>query len=641
MPIIMKGLYISFLLTLLFPALDSAAQKRPVGYVDPSVIEQARQKAGTSYEEWAATEESLTLLNNEEGLVPVQEVLPGRIAAVSIVSNEEFQASKEMKDVHFNTFLDHISNYTPASLFLLPNDTTTVVFGEVIASLERFPMVIVGLHTDSRAWADNYGISPQALLFIEQLRASHQVVLAYFGNVQGLGNFDGYGPLVWAPSDNEAARSLSPQLIFGAFPAHGKLPAGVGEVFEAGAGDTTEAINRLKYTLPGELGINPRDLDEIDSIVTEGIRAKAFPGAVVMAAREGKVFYWKAFGHHEYGMEKTWLPTSKNDVFDLASITKVAATLVATMDLQEEGKIDLDEKFGTYIPAAAATDKKEILIKEILTHQAGLIPFIRFWVPALETQGVFSSDSSANHPYRVAEGMYIQKDYFKEVMWKEMLETPLRSRGEYVYSDLSMYFMRAVVEEVAGERIDHYLSREFYRPLGLSTMGFLPRYRLPLTQLVPTENDTYFRMQLLLGDVHDQGAAMAGGISGHAGLFSNSNDLMVIGQMLLNGGLYGGRQYLESETVELFNTPPYKDNRRGLGFDKPRPDPSSALMKAGVSPETFGHTGFTGTCIWVDPESDIVYIFLSNRVNPSADNWKYNEMEIRPRIQKVIYNSFK
>lgn len=635
----MRGLSVSCFLICLFASLDTPAQKRPVGYLDPSVLENARQQI--SYNQWHAMERSITLLNNEEGLVPVQDVQPGRIAAVSIVSNEEFQATKTRKANHYNTFLDHVSNYTPASLFLLPNDTSTVVFGEVIASLESFPMVIVGLHTGSSAWENNYGISPQALLFIEQLRATHQVVLAYFGNVQGLANFDGYGPIVWAPADDEAARSLSPQLMFGAFAAQGSLPVRVGEVFEAGAGDSTSTLNRLKYTLPEELGIRSRDLDEIDSIVISGIRAKAFPGAVVMAAKSGKVFYWKAFGNQEYGMEKTWLPMNRNDVFDLASITKVAATLIATMSLQEDDKIDLDEKFSAYIPAAAATDKKDILIKEILTHQAGLIPFIRFWIPALETAGVFSSDSSASHPYRVAEGMFIRKDYFQEVMWKEMLQTPLRSRGEYVYSDLSMYFMRAVVDAVTGERMDHYLDREFYRPLGLSTMGFLPRYRIPLNRLVPTENDTYFRMQLLRGDVHDQGAAMAGGISGHAGLFSNANDLMIVGQMLLNGGEYGGRRYLESETVKLFNTPPYKGNRRGLGFDKPRPDPSSTLMKSGVSPETFGHTGFTGTCIWIDPVSDIVYIFLSNRVNPSADNWKYNEMEIRPRIQKAIYNSIK
>lgn len=635
----MKGFSTLFVLPALFLSLNAAAQKRPVGYVDPSVMDKMRQEREKTSETWSAAEKALTLLNNEEGLVPVRDVSPGRIAAVSIVSNEEYRGSKELKAARYNAFLDHVSNYTQASLYVLPNDTTAEVFGEVISSLEDFPMVIVGLHTNSDSWTNNNGISPQSLLFIEQLSASHQVVLSYFGNIRGLRNFEGLGPLVWAPEDNEASRSLSPQLIFGAVPAHGKLPSAVDEVFEAGEGGSTEAIHRLEYTIPEALGMDPAVLSGIDSVVIEGLRAKAYPGAVVMAAKDGKVFYWKAFGHHEYGMENAWLTMKKNDVFDLASITKVAATLMATMNLQEEGKIGLEEKFGTYIPSALETDKEDILIKELLTHQAGLTPFIRFWVPALETPDVFSPDSSASHPYRVAGGMYIQKDYFTDVMWKEMLESSLSTRGEYVYSDLSMYFMRAVVEAVTGERIDHYLAREFYRPLGMSTMGFLPRYRLPLERLVPTENDTYFRMQLLLGDVHDEGAAMAGGISGHAGLFSSSNDLMILGQMLTNGGIYGGRRYLDSTTVELFNTPPYKGNRRGLGFDKPDPDPSSSLIKAGISPETFGHTGFTGTCIWIDPKSDIVYIFLSNRVNPTRDNWKYNEMEIRPRIQKVIYQA--
>ncbi|HYH57254.1 MAG TPA: serine hydrolase domain-containing protein, partial [Anseongella sp.] len=417
----MKGFSLLLLLPALFFALPAAAQKRPLGYVDPAVLKKMERNKRETYETRLAMERSLTLLNNEQGLVPVQDVSPGRIAAVSIVPNAEYQAAKELKATRYNTFLDHVSNYTPASLYVVPNDTTTEVFGEVLASLEKTPMVIIGLHTSSGAWADNYGISPQSLLFIEQLSASHQVILAYFGNAQGLGNFEGYGPLVWAPSDSEAARSLSPQLIFGAFPARGQLPAGVGAVFEAGEGDSTQALNRLKYTVPEEFGINSPALDEIDSIVTDGIQAKAFPGAVVMAARAGKVFYWKAFGHHEYGMENTWLPMKRNDVFDLASITKVAATLAAAMNLQEEGKIGLEERFSTYVPAAAGTDKKDILIKEILTHQAGLIPFIRFWVPALENPEVFSVDSSASHPYRVAEGMYIQKDYFQEVMWKEML----------------------------------------------------------------------------------------------------------------------------------------------------------------------------------------------------------------------------
>lgn len=630
---------VAFLLPVLLLSFQAIGQKRPAGYLDPSLLDKLKPDRRQTYTNWQKAREAITVLNNSEGLLPVQDVSPRRIAAVSIVDNAEFQATKQNRARGYNTFLDHITNYTPADLYLIPDDTTGAVFGEVVTSLNEVPMIIIGLHTTSGNWSDNYGISPQSLLFIEKLSASHQVILAYFGNMQGLANFKGYGPLVWSPEDSEAARSLVPQLIFGAFAGAGKLPGVVPGVFAAGAGEEVHALNRLEYTLPEELGIDPAALDTIDSIAVDGIRAQAFPGAVVMAAKDGKVFYWKAFGHHEYGMEHAWRMMDKKDVFDLASITKVAATLLATMDLQEEGKIALDEKFSAYVPEALHTNKKDILIKELLTHQAGLIPYIPFWKDALMESGVFSPDSSATHPFRVAEGMYIREDYFKDVMWKEMLETPLRSRGKYVYSDLSMYFMQAVVEKVAGERMDHYLSRNFYRPLGLATMGFRPRLRLPPERLVPTEEDTYFRMQLLRGDVHDQGAAMAGGIAGHAGLFSDANDLMIVGQMLLNGGIYGGHRYLDSATVELFNTPPYKGNRRGLGFDKPRPDPSSTLMKAGVSMRTFGHTGFTGTCIWVDPESEIIYIFLSNRVNPSADNWKYNEMEIRPRIQKAIYRA--
>lgn len=605
------------------------AQKRPVGYIDRSVLER------DPYEHYHKIEQSLTVLNNSQKVLPLVDVSPGRIAAVSVVPDDEYRETIRLRRQRYNTFLDHVSNYTPASLYLLPADTAATVFGDLVKELEAAEVVIIGLHGLA---GEEEGIPAHIRLFIEQLSAGHQVVVACFGEIAALSALGGASPLVWAPDDRETARSLVPQLIFGAIPAQGKLPEDVDTVFREGDGDEFASIQRLKYTIPEELGIPAGSLDEVDAIVEEGMAARAFPGAVVMAARDGKVFYWKSFGRHRYEVEQAWQVMDRNDVFDLASITKIAATVMATMKLQEQGKIDLDGELGDYLPEAREAGKGDILIKELLTHQAGLTPFIRFWIQAMETPDVFSADSSSMHPYRVAQDLYIHKDYFEKEMWTQMLNSPLKNRGRYVYSDLSMYFMRAVVEAVTGERIDRFLEHTYYKPLGLATMGFHPRDRISLEQIVPTEYDRYFRMQLLQGDVHDEGAAMAGGISGHAGLFSNANDLMILGQLLLNTGEYGNKRYLNPATVPRFNTQPYPGNKRVLGFDKPDPDPRRSPVPEEVSERTFGHTGFTGTCIWIDPESRLVYVFLSNRVHPSRTPNKLASMDIRSRIQQVFYD---
>lgn len=400
----------------------------------------------------------------------------------------------------------------------------------------------------------------------------------------------------------------------------------------------TQAPGKIERVKPEAVGASSKILKKVDSIAKNSIKRKVFSGCVVLAMKDGKIFYEKAFGTHSY-KDKT--PTKITDVFDLASVTKVTSTLLGVMKAYEQGLIQLDSPLSYYLPETRNTNKKDIIIKDLLTHQAGLVPFIPFYLEALKEKGVFSKDSGGIFTWRVADGMFERNNYFSETIWPRILESPIKTPGKYVYSDLSMYFMRAVLEKVCHKDLKSLVTDEFYNPLGLTTTGFNPRSHIPLERLIPTENDTLFRKQELKGDVHDPGAAMQNGVAGHAGLFSDAEDLAVLCQMLLNNGEYEGKIYFKPETVQFFNTRPYpKTNRRALGWDKPDLDPSKyTSVPPLASYETFGHTGFTGTCIWVDPRNKLVFIFLSNRVNPDANNNKITELSIRPKIHTVFYEA--
>ncbi len=400
--------------------------------------------------------------------------------------------------------------------------------------------------------------------------------------------------------------------------------------------------NNLKPTIthvqPKDLGISSGILLKVDSIALDGIQKHAFPGCVILAAKDGKIFYEKAFGTHTYQDPS---PTLVDDVFDLASVTKILSILLGTMKAYDQGLIHLDSPLSVYLPDLINTNKKNIILKELLAHQAGLVPFIPFYIKALKSPGVFNTDSSEVYSWRVANHLYQRNDYFASSIWPEILTSPIKTPGKMVYSDLSMYFIRAVIEKVLHEDLKTYVTNAFYKPLGLKSTGFNPRETIPLRRLIPTENDTLFRKQLLIGDVHDPGAAMQNGVGAHAGLFSSAEDLAVLGQLFLNNGEYGGRIYIKEETLNLFNTRPYpKTNRRGLGFDKPDfvYDKYPSVAKA-ASLQTFGHTGFTGTCIWMDPENHLLYIFLSNRICPDANNNLITKLSIRPKIHAVFYEA--
>lgn len=400
-------------------------------------------------------------------------------------------------------------------------------------------------------------------------------------------------------------------------------------------GDSDSTLKRtLPVATPESEGIDgARMRREIDSIANLGIREKAYPGCVVLVARGGNIIFEKAYGTYNYDEPA---PVTINSIFDMASVTKICATTISVMKLYDEGKLSLDKNLGTYLPWVKNSDKEDLNIKKILLHEARLVPDVVFYrkmydsATKMPSSEFFRKDSSGDFNVRVAQNLYLRRGYWK-TMNEGIVASKLLDSGKYIYSDNDFIFMGDVVQAISGLRIDGYADKNFYQPMGLKSIGFNPLNRFDSSLIAPTELDNYFRFQHLRGDVHDEGAAMFGGVAGHAGLFSSAQDIAAILQMLLDGGIYNGHQYLKPETIRLFTAYNSSISRRGIGFDKPQKDnfstkTSDPYPSRFASPLTFGHTGYTGTAVWADPEYDLVYVFLSNRVNPtrSTNLFKFN-----------------
>jgi len=411
-------------------------------------------------------------------------------------------------------------------------------------------------------------------------------------------------------------------------------------------GIITKGQLRLGYSPPELTGINSTFLTQnIEAIVQEGLDSMAYPGAQVLIAKNGQVIYQKDFGYHTYDKQQAVRST---DIYDLASVTKVTTAVPALMRMQDDGLFDVDAKFASYFPDFKGSDKGDLYFRSILAHNAQLKPYIVYWKQAQKKNGkykgrTFRTTPHKNYPVKITDGLYLHKKY-KGKMMNFIKSSPLNKEPGYVYSGLSFYLYPKIVENLSGMDFASFLSENFYKPLGASTLGFNAGEKFPLERIIPTEIDTFFRMKALHGVVHDEGAAMMQGISGNAGLFSSAEDLAKVWQMLLNDGWYGGRQYLSAQVIDKFTSCQYceKGNRRGLGFDKPlityHPTKSSVSEKA--SYKSYGHSGYTGTFVWADPTNDFLYIFLSNRVYPTRNNRKIYELNIRPDIHDVFYQLF-
>ncbi|MBC8052405.1 MAG: serine hydrolase [Sphingobacteriaceae bacterium] len=540
------------------------------------------------------------LLNNHSQGIPFKNLSVRKIASINAGT---FTAA---------SFDNMLRNYAPVTSF---NWSDLKRF-----NLDSFTTLILQVTPESV-------FTPEMLSFIQENNKSKEIIVAGFGNTTALQRLDVYNfPILWNPAQTASAASYSAQVLFGGIAIDNKLNQNVSPEFQAGAGYST-VKTRLKYSLPEEVGIQSSKLNRIDDIVEEAIREHATPSAVVMVVKDGNVIFNKAYGTHTYDDSN---PTQVDDIYDVASVTKIAATTIAAMKLYEEQKLNLDYGIGTYLTEARHTNKSHIPVREVMLHEAGFIN-LDFTGGLRSTD--HTTDSSYFYPVKVADNYYVRRDYYRDVMLPKMLRTPLPTRGQYVYSDISMYMMKEIIEHQSEKPLDKFVIDEFYKPLGMRTAGFNPRRRFDKGHIVPTERDTYFRKTLLQGYVHDSGASLVDGVSGHAGLFASANDLAILNQMLLNGGSYGGIQYFKPQTVELFTRRQSDVSRRGYGFD--RGNGVSYPSKL-ASADTYGHTGYTGTCVWVDPKHKLVYVFLSNRVYPSASN-KLNSLRIRPRIQDAIY----
>ncbi len=507
----------------------------------------------------------------------------------------------------------------------------------------RYDMIVIGLHNINRYPAHDFGISAAALQLLSNLDHLPGAATFIFGNPYALKYVCDASLLLECYDDNDITQGVAADWLSGKFQASGRLPVSVCNGLKAGFGITFS--RGVLPDVPAEsLGFNPAKLQRIDSICKRAIALQAAPGCVVVVVKDGQVAYEKAFGSMEYNKAE---PVYPETIYDLASVTKVCATTISVMKLYDEGKLDLHQTLGYYLPWVRGSDKDSLRIWDIMLHQAGLKDFIPFYAETitknkegLPLPAYYTLVSDSAHRIRVAENLYLRNDW-NDSMYKRILTSKLGPTGKYVYSDNDFIFMGKIVEALSGQTLDQYAYNNFYLPMALSTTGFKPRERFPLNRIAPTEQEVAFRRQLLRGDVHDPGAAMFGEVSGHAGLFSDAYDLAVIMQMLMNGGTIGGHTYLKKETIEYFTAYHSDISRRGIGFDKPEKDNATRKEPypcASASPLTFGHTGFTGTCIWADPAKKIVFIFLSNRVNPQESS-KLSSLSVRGNIMESIYQA--
>ena len=605
-------------------------------------------------------ESALTLLENKNQLIPFQGLDTLRIAALSVGSSA------------VTPFQKMLGNYSKVDYFNLTENFTAAQLNETIKNLAAYNLVITGIHSlyksKSRGLENSgnqnqsttlrpYDVTENIENLLSRLSSMTKSVVVFFSNPEAIGELKDFGPpdgLLIAYHNSILSQELAAQLLFGGIGAGGRLPVSIGNRYRAGDGLAISQPIRLKYTVPEEVGLNSEKINSrIDSIVNNALMQKAFPGCNVLVAKDGKVIFQKAYGFHTY---ENRTPSSLDDIYDLASVTKVAGALPAIMKLNEEGKYLLDMPFSTYWSDwrrrfLHPSNKSDITARELLAHQSGLVPFIPFYKQSMSDKGLLRKWYSVgpNDPFNleIAPGLYLNSKFTNKVN-RTIRKSPLKTRGKYVYSDLSIILTPEVVAKLSGIKFTDYLDQNFYGPLGATTMTYLPSRKFSNEQVVPTEYDDTYRKRLVHGSVHDESAAVFGGIAGNAGLFASANDLAKLVQMYVQFGTYGGKQYLTKSTIEEFNRVqfPQTNNRRGLGFDKPaidnqKLDENKAYPCPGPSPQSFGHFGFTGTFFWADPANGLVYIFLSNRVYPTRNNSKISDLNTRTAILQEMYDQLR
>lgn len=578
------------------------------------------------------TEKALTILKNDGNILPLRALDTLKIASISVGADT------------ITTFQKTLSLYTTVDHYNIPAKATTEQVAALRAKLASYNLLLVGVHLSSISPRSNYGLTEPMNAVLQELIESKKAVVSVFGNPYALNKIAKISEaraLVMAYQLTPYTQDLSAQLIFGAIPALGKLPVTVNAQFPYNAGIETPAIGRLKYTIPEELGLDSKVITfKIDSIANAAVDQKATPGCVVQLAKDGKVFFRKAYGKHTYEGEEV---VKLTDLYDLASVTKITASTLALMSLWDEKKFNLDATMKDYLPDFENSNKADLPWRRVLTHSARLKAFIVLWKEAQNPDGswkkkTFSTKQSKRYPISVVgDSLFIFKNYDKTI-FKSIRDSPLNEKEGYVYSDLSFILYPQIVKRLSGENFEDYVKNHYYHKLGANTLTFNPKRFYKLEDIVPTERDTFFRMTQLHGQVHDEAAAMLGGLSGHAGLFGDANDVMKVWQMYLQQGYYGGEQLLSKDALIEFTRYQYPEtgSRRGIGFDKPTFKYSGNAPRY-ASPSSFGHTGYTGIMTWADPAWKLNYVFLSNRVYPTRENNKISSMNIRTSIMDVVY----
>lgn len=572
--------------------------------------------------------EAITVVKNDQEVLPIKELTNNKIAYVKLGDSDNL------------SFTTTLKKYTQVDIISDENITG------LLQKLKLYDTVIIGYHkSDETPWK-SFKMSAEELTWLQEIGNKHKVILDVFASpytLLDISDFKSIDAILVSYQNNEVSQEISAQMIFGALEAKGKLPVSIKTVFPEGTGLTTTNLMRLSYTIPEEVGMSSKLLAKIDSVTKIVVDSLMAPGGQVLVARYGKVIYHKSFGFHTYDKKQE---VKLTDMYDLASVTKIIGALPLIMKSEETGLLNLDETLGQLLPYLKGTNKDTITIKEALSHVGKIMPWIPYYLKTMDSitkkpfPNLYRTEKSKEFSIKVAENLYLINSY-TDTIYKKIADVPQLKKAGYKYSGLVFYLFKKYIKDTYHKEMDELDDSLFYKPLGATSLTYNPLKKFNKSEIAPTEIDDYYRHQILQGDVHDMGAAMMNGVSGNAGLFSNSNDLAKMMQMYLQEGYYGGKRYFESKTINKFNHRYYeKDSiRRGLGFDKPDLNPKIEAASKYASANSFGHSGFTGTYTWADPDTGILYVFLSNRVFPSMSNNKLGEQNIRTEIHNLIYEA--
>ena len=576
--------------------------------------------------------EAVTMLMNKKEILPLNKDDNKKIAVVTF--GKDNSIAKSLTGHGFKN-----------TSFLFDKNTSEEEMKRCVKQLKSYDYVIVNIRNTSNSPSKDYGITPNMLTFLKSLPKGNDVIVNIFGSPYAVDKFSfkkNVQALLVGYEDNEMVANAIIDIIVGKSSPKGKLPVSL-KAYKCGYGMSYK--NHLSPETLSMALIDNVYTRKVDSVVNDAIEKKALPGCQVLAMKDGKIIYEKNFGKFTYEGECN---VDSDAIYDVASLTKLFASTFALMKLYDEGKIDLNATLGSFFPYLNQSDKGDIRLIEFLTHQSGMTSWIPIYKMTLDEKGnpdmeLFRKSIDETHTLRVAENLYLSDDFVYQI-YDTIMKSPLKEK-KYKYSDIGFYFVPAIVESLTNQSFESYLEESFYSPLNLNHTCFCPLLYIEKDKIAPTENDTYFRHQLLCGDVHDQSAALFGGVSGHAGLFSNARDLAVMMQLLLDGGYANGTQFISEETINYFNSTPFADNenRRGIGFDKPDLDPDAKYYTPSKqsSMRSFGHSGFTGTFAWADPENNLIVIFLSNRVYPNSNNNKLSDLNIRTIVHDLFYDAVK